>query len=330
MKCGGGWLHTHAHGVSNQGMTEHTHSHSHSHAHGSGKGLGIALGLTLAFAFVEAVAGWWANSLALLSDAGHMLTDSMALGLATVAAWLSGRGPSPRHSYGLGRAELLSAMVNAVLMLGVATAIVAAAIGRLQAPPVEIRGAALTVVALLGFGINLLAAWLLARERRNINVRAALIHVMSDLLGSVAAFVSGIVILTTGWTPIDAVLSFVIVALILYSSLSLLREAVHGLMEGVPFDISMEEVGHAIVEEEGVVSVHDLHIWSLSSQRVALSAHIVTARLDGWADLLLRLQTMLAQRFGIEHVTLQPESVEQPVHFYRRRSDRFLRSRLGG
>lgn len=283
----------------------HDHSGHHHHA-GSGRALTLSLSLTLLFAAVEAGAGWWSGSLALLGDAGHMITDGLSLGFAALAAWLATRPPSPRHSYGLGRIELLAALLNALFMIAVVAAITAAAVERLLAPrPVE--GTAVTVVAAVGLVINVVVAWTLSRSQQNINVRGALLHVLGDLLGSVAALVAGVVITITGWTPIDPILSLVIAALILFSSVRLLRDALHLLLDGVPSTLDLATVGRALAELEGVAEVHDLHIWHIAAERVALSAHLqiddprlCQQRLDA-ARLLLR------DRFGIDHVTLQPE-----------------------
>jgi cobalt-zinc-cadmium efflux system protein len=269
----------------------------------------LAVGLTLGYAVVEAVGGWLAGSLALLSDAGHMLTDSTALGLAALAASLARRPPSPRHSYGLGRLETLAALFNALLMMALLTGVSAAAVDRLL-DPAPVRGSIVTWIALIGLFVNIAAAWLLMGRRDNVNVRAALLHVMGDLLGSIAALVSGVVILYTGWMPIDPILSLFIALLILVSSLRLLREVLHTLLEGVPMHLDLEEVGRAMAGVEGVLSVHDLHIWSLSAETTALSAHVVLRRIDGWEPVFGRLRELLAERFGIEHLTLQPEPVE--------------------
>ncbi len=282
------------------------HGHHH-HAPSSQRRLIAALALTLSFAGVEAVAGWWSGSLALLGDAGHMLTDSLALGLAAAASMLANRPPSKRHSYGLGRTEILAALANALVMLLLVALISAEAVKRLQ-EPVAVQGLAVIGVAAIGLGVNLVAAWLLAGGRDNLNVRAALLHVMGDLLGSVAALVSGVVILYTDWTTIDPILSLIIVGLILFSSLRVLREALHALMEGVPPQFDLAEVGRALAAVEGVESVHDLHIWSLSASHSALSAHVVLRDAADWPEILDALEALLRERFRIEHFTLQPES----------------------
>ena len=285
---------------------EHHHDHGHSHASSSRRVLFLSLLLTIGFAIVEAVAGWFSGSLALVGDAAHMLTDGLSLGFAAFASWLATRAPSRRHSFGLGQVELLAAFVNALFMIAIVVAISTAAVDRLMHPrPVE--GETVTIVAVIGLLINLLVAWLLSRSHHNINVRGALLHVLGDLLGSVAALVSGVVITVTGWTPVDPLLSLVIVALILFSSLRLLREGLHLLIGGVPFSTSLVEVGNTMAKIDGVVEVHDLHIWSLSAERMALSAHLVIDDLSHWPQILIAAQHLIDEHFGIDHVTLQPE-----------------------
>ncbi|MBZ0089271.1 MAG: cation diffusion facilitator family transporter, partial [Thermoanaerobaculia bacterium] len=244
-------------------------------------------------------------------DAGHMASDAASLALAAVAAWVAQRPPSRRHSYGFGRVELFAGLANSLALLALVGWLAVSAIHRLRAP-LAVAGEAVSLTAALGLGINLLVAWLLHRGGRNLNIRAALLHVLGDLLGSVAALVAGVVILATGWTPIDPLLSLLIGALLVVSSLRLAREALHALMEGVPLHLSLPDIGQAMAAVEGVLSVHDLHIWSLSGERVALSAHVVLRDLDAWPELLVRLRARLAERFHIEHVTLQPEIAGSP------------------
>lgn len=268
--------------------------------------------LTLGFAFVEAVAGWWTGSLALIADAGHMLTDSTALGLAALAALLARRPPSARHTYGLVRAEVLAALVNGLLMLGLITFIAIEAVERFHQPR-DVHGEAVIVVASIGLLLNLLVAWRLSRGPRDLNTRAALLHVIGDLLGSVAAITAGAVILMTGWTPIDPLLSLLVAGLILFSAWRLLSEALHVLLEGVPQGIDLQEVGRNLAALDGVLSVHDLHIWTLSSGKIALSAHLTLKSLDDWPRILLQARTLLSKRHDIGHVTLQPEVEDNPV-----------------
>lgn len=278
----------------------------------AGHGLVMALSLTLLFAGVEAGAGVWAHSLALLSDAGHMFSDTLALGLSLFALWLAHRPPSARHSYGYVRSEILVALVNSLVLLAVVIAIVVAAIDRLRHPqPVD--GLAVMVVAAIGIIVNVAVVAALSREAQSLNTRSAILHVLGDLLGSAAALIAGAVIYFTGWMPIDPILSMVIAALILYSTLRLLREVVNILMEGVPTHLDLPVVGRRMAEVAAVLSVHDLHIWTLSSGTQALSAHIVIDDPAHWGDLLQTLQAMLESEFAISHVTLQPEILNPPV-----------------
>lgn len=281
-------------------------NHHHHHTHSDGKTLIWGFALTAGFAVVEGVSGWWAGSLALFGDAGHMISDATALGFAALAARVAKQPPSARHSYGLGRAEVVAAIVNSLLMVAVVVAIAIAAILRLRTPT-PVAGETVMGVALAGLLINIGVAWILSRGEHTLNTRAALMHVMGDLLGSLAALSAGAVIYFTGWTPIDPILSLFICALILFSALRLLREALHVIMEGVPLNLDLREVGQAMAATPGVTSVHDLHIWTLSSGQVVLSAHIVIPDITRWEDTLATLRELIHQRFDIEHVTLQPE-----------------------
>lgn len=306
----------------------HDHGHpAHSHAHSAPlmarNTLWAALLLTLGFAAVEALAGWWAGSLALLGDAGHMVTDASALALAALAAWVALRPPSARHSYGLGRAEVVVALLNGVFMLVVVSGILVAAIKRLQAPQ-EVMAGTVMVVASLGLLTNLAVALLLSRGEKTLNTRAALLHVMADMLGSIAALLSGVVIYFTSWSAIDPILSLFICVLILYSSVNLLRDVLHVIMEGVPRNLDLPEIGRALASVKGVTSVHDLHIWSVSSGVVALSAHVVVRELSVWEDVLAGMRKLLQERYHIEHVTLQPEPlthVLRPLRYPRAQGD---------
>ncbi|MBK9595428.1 MAG: cation transporter [Rhodocyclales bacterium] len=285
---------------------DHHHGHAHTHAHGHTAYLPAALAVTLLYAGVEAGAGWWAGSLALLSDAGHMLTDALALALASAAAWAARRPPTARLSFGLQRIEILAALGNAGFMLAVIIGIAWSAADRLL-HPVPVQGLVVTGVALVGLAVNIGVAWLLAHGEETLNTRAALLHVLGDLAGSVAALASGLVIQFTGWMPADPLLSLLICALILFSTLRLAREAVHALLEGVPPGLTLPDVGRRMAAVDGVVSVHDLHIWSLSSRRAALSAHVVVRDLESWPQILAETTELLHSAFDIDHSTLQPE-----------------------
>ena len=266
----------------------------------------FALVVTLGYALVEFIAGAAFHSLALMSDAGHMLSDALALGLAAFASWVGSRPAGSRHSYGFARAEVVAAFVNGLAMLLIVVVIAVESIERLLDPQ-PVAGLGVMVVAIFGLLANLFVALLIGRGERNLNTRGVLIHVIGDLIGSVAAITAGAVIYYTGWQPIDALLSLVIAALILGSTVRLLLDALHVLMEGVPAGLRIEEIGSAIGALTGVRAVHDLHVWNISSGQVALSAHVGLDNLDNWAPLLESARQMLQSRFAIAHVTLQPE-----------------------
>ena len=292
-------------------MAEHHHHHGHVHAHAD-QTLSLAALVTVIFALAEALGGWWTGSLALLSDAGHMFTDAGALILGALAAWMARRPPSTRHSYGLGRAEVVAAMVNATVMLGIVAAIAYEGFVRLK-EPTAVNGTVAAFIAAVGLVVNLWVMRRLAPHHHDMNARAARLHDIGDVLGSIAALVSGAVIAATDWTLIDPIASLVICALIAVSAVRLMRESLHALMEGVPHDLSVEAIGAEMARVDGVLSVHDLHVWTLSGTRTALSAHVVVRNLGEWDRLLADLQQRLQEHFGIDHVTLQPESTVRPL-----------------
>jgi cobalt-zinc-cadmium efflux system protein len=299
--------HTHQHADARVSLDRGTTQAQHHVGHEQGGStLFKALFFTLAFAIVEAIAGVWSGSLALLSDAGHMLTDSTALGLAALAAWLAQKPPSNKHTYGLVRLEILAALFNSLLMFGLITFIVIEAIHRL-ANPQPVMGGAVMLVAFIGLLVNLIVAWMLKHGGDGINTRAALLHVMGDLLGSIAALISGAVIWATGFMPIDPMLSLLVSGLILLSAWRLLMESLHVLMEAVPAHVSLDNVAFDLNEIPGVRRVHDLHIWTLSSGQIALSAHLELDSFDDWDRILKVSRARLDQSHGIRHVTLQAE-----------------------
>lgn len=299
-------------------MAEHHHHHDHDDHHhhraapAPGSALRAAATLTIAFALVEAVGGWWTGSLALLSDAGHMVTDGAALALGAIAAWVARRPPSQRHSYGLGRAEVLAALVNAGAMLVIVVALAYEAIVRLESPK-PVQGAIAALIALAGLVLNLWVMHRLSPHGHDMNTRAARLHVLGDALGSIAALVSGVLIALAGWNSVDALASLFICVLIGVSAVRLLRESLHALMEGVPHGLSVEAIGAEMASVEGVLSVHDLHVWTLSGSRAALSAHVMVKSLQQWDKTLHALQVRLHEKYDIDHVTLQPETGTRPL-----------------
>lgn len=287
----------------------HGHSHGHDHHHhapSSVKILIIAVFLAFGFAAVEAFFGWYAHSLALMSDAGHMASDGLGLILAAFAAWVAAKPPSEGHTYGYGRAEVLGAWASSLLILGIAIVIIVEAVRRLHEPE-AVHGTTIIWVALIGVFINLLIAYVLTRGEKTLNIRAAIIHVLGDLAGTVAALIAGAVIYYTGWMPIDAILSIFISILILISSYRILKESMVVLMEGVPHHLDVNDVGKAMVKANNVDAVHDLHIWTLSSGVVLLSAHVDIDDYQHWDSILTELTEILEHEFSITHITLQPE-----------------------
>ena len=299
-------------------MHDHAGHHHHDHHdHGAGndahqraprgsRALVIAVLLTGGYAFVELFGGLWAGSLALLADAGHMATDAAALLFALGASVIARRPPSERHSYGLARAEILAAFVNALAMLAVVIWLFIESIQRLR-DPTPVNGASVFVIAFIGLLLNLVVAWTLSREEENINTRAALLHVLGDLLGSVAAIAAGAIIYFTGYLEIDPLLSMLVGGLILRSTLGMLRETANMLLDGVPKHIDYQQVGRALAHIQGVRSVHDLHVWAMAPGRCALSAHVLVDDIAQWPAVLGRARALLRTQFRIEHVTLQPE-----------------------
>jgi cobalt-zinc-cadmium efflux system protein len=275
------------------------------------RALKAGLALTAGFALVEAIGGWLAGSLALISDAGHMATDAASFVVALIAQVVARRPPSASASYGHARAEVLAAFVNALAMLALVVWIAVEAVQRML-QPVPVVGGAVMAIAAIGLAINVLVAFLLMRARESINARGALLHVVGDILGSVAALVAGAVIVFTGWMPIDPILSIAVALLILRSTLSLLRESGGVLMEHVPGHLSYESIGRALCALPGVTGVHDLHVWNMTADRAAISAHMTLTDGERWPATLAAAERLLASEFGIDHVTLQPTWPAQP------------------
>ncbi len=310
----------HGHHAEHAEHAEHLHDHgsgdakhNHSHVPKNVSKLIWALSLTLGFALVEAATGWFAHSLALISDAGHMMTDAAALGLALIAQIIAQRPPSEKHSFGFGRSEALAAFINAIAMLLLVAWIIFEAISRFSHPS-EVNGKSVMIVAGLGFLLNVVVAWMLTHGESNLNTRAALVHVMGDLLGSVAAFAAGIIVIFTGWMQIDPLLSILVSLLILKSTIGVLRDSYHFLMQGVPHHIDYIQVGTDLKTIEGVISVHDLHVWEMSHGESALIGHLEVENLLNWPSILGQVKAMLLSKYGIDHITIQAETHDMAHH----------------
>jgi cobalt-zinc-cadmium efflux system protein len=294
-------------------MTESHDQDEKDHAHA---GLGllprrrllIALGLTASFLAVEVVAGLVSGSLALLSDAGHMLTDAGALVLALWAQALGSRPRSGRRTFGYRRAEILAAAVNGVVLGITAIIVIVEAVKRFASPP-SIHGYPMLVVAAVGLLINLLAAWVLSRGGKgDMNLRAAAAHVMADAAGSVAAIVAAVLILAFGWTIADPITSIAISALILVSAWRLLRDASNVLMEGAPASVDVAALERLTRETPGVLAVHDLHVWSIVEDSPVITAHVVLEPGAHGVEVARNVGRRLEEAFGQAHVTVQPEA----------------------
>ena len=288
--------------------------HAHGHGHGTHarsaadrRALGAALVLVLAFAVVEVAGGVFADSLALLADAAHMLSDGLALGLALFASWLAGRPVTAGRSFGYRRAEILAAFANGALLVGLAIWIFIEAARRLSDPP-QVGGATILAIGAAGILVNVAAARVLWRAGGgSLNVRAALRHVLADLLGSIGVVAAGLLVLVTGWEQADPVVSILIGVLVLASSGSVLRESTGILLEAAPPGIDAEQVGRAMASYPGVVGIHDLHVWTITSGFPSLSAHVVVESGANCHAIRLELQRVLHDRFGLDHTTLQVE-----------------------
>jgi cobalt-zinc-cadmium efflux system protein len=284
------------------------HPHAHADAgEADARRLGAAFALIVAFMVAEVVAGIVGSSLALLSDAGHMLTDAFALGLALAALRLAERPPRGSYTFGMRRVEILSAQINGLTLLLLGGLIVYEGVRRLVEPP-DVEGALVVVVAVVGIGVNLLAARMIAgARRRSLNVEGAFRHVVTDLFAFVATAIAGAVILIWGFDRADGVASLLVAALMLWASYGLLRESGRIFMEAAPRGLDPQQIGETLAAEDGVVEVHDLHVWEVTSGMPAISAHMIVGSDVDCHEARWRAARLLEERFGVEHSTLQVE-----------------------
>ena len=289
------------------------HGHDHDARRvGSAGALGLALALTAGYTVVEVVAGFLTDSLALLADAAHMLSDNVSIALALVAVRLARRPATPERTYGFKRAEVLAALANGVALVVLAMWIFYEAIQRLDDPP-EVLGGWMLAVGVVGIGVNVAAGAILFRAREgSLNVEAAFRHVLADLLGSVGVVVAAVVILATGWLAADPIASILIGVLVLASSWSILRDSTSILLESAPKGMDTRAVGERLARAQGVVEVHDLHVWTITSGFPALSAHVLVGRGEDCHGRRRELEALLRDEFGIEHTTLQVDHVSDP------------------
>ncbi len=299
------------------GGDAHAH-HRHARVSGSRQRLSIVLVLTALYMVAEALGGWWTGSLALLADAGHMLADVAALALALIAVWFGARPATSSKTFGYYRLEILAALINGVALVLISLFIFYEAYHRWDAPP-EVRSTPMIFVASGGLLVNIICAWLLHGDHKDdLNVRGAWLHIMGDALGSVGAIIAGALMALYGWYLADPLVSALIGLLIVWSSWNLIRESTNVLLEGTPAHINLAAVEDAILETDGVENVHDLHIWTITSGREALSAHVIHAYAISQPELLKELRTKLYDRFGVDHLTIQmetPDFEDETFHF---------------
>lgn len=307
---GHGVPHDPGHGHGHGHQHEHGHGHDHAHSHGASGGLGIAFWLIGGFTIVEGVGGYWSGSLALLADAGHMFVDTLALALAYFAHRLARRPASHARSFGHSRLQVLAAFVNSLLLLAIVVAIIVEAVQRLMAPH-PINAPLALGVALAGAAVNLLAAWLLHGDEHDLNVRAAYLHVLSDLAGSGAAVLAALLVMTTGWLAADPWLSLVVTALIARGAWQLLRHSAHVLQEGTPQGFEADALaGHLVRSVPAITDVHHVHAWSLTPRETLLTLHARLAPGADAVDALAALKRVLVADYAITHSTIQLEAAE--------------------
>ena len=286
------------------------HDHAHGHGHGSGEDarrLGLALALIVTFMAVEVVAGILAHSLALLSDAAHMLTDAGALAMSLVVLRLAARPAGGNRTFGLRRSEILSAQANGAALLVLGGLVVYGAVRRLVSPP-PASGGWILVVALVGIAVNLVATWQLAgANRQSLNVEGSFQHVLNDLYAFIATAVAGGLILATGWVRADPVAALFVAALMLRAAWRLLRDSGRVLLDIAPAGLPVDEIGTAMASHPGVVEVHDLHVWEVTTEFPTLSAHVLVEPGADCHGIRRELEALLHDHFGLEHTTLQVE-----------------------
>lgn len=288
----------------------HEHSHSHNHTHNANKkALTVSFFLIAGFMFVEFIGGYLTNSLALISDAGHMLSDAVALGLSLSALIFGARAATSSKTYGYKRFEILAALLNGVVLVLLSVFIFKEAIERLSSPP-HVIGRGMMIISIIGLIINIIVAYILHTQgstEENLNVRSAFMHVIGDLLGSVGAIVAAILIMLFGWYIADPIASMIVSLLVLYSGWNVLKESVNILMEAKPSNIDSEQVVNILKSIDGVEDIHDLHIWMITSDFSVMTAHL---RVDSKSDrdlILEKVKNLINKEFGIKHVTIQLE-----------------------
>jgi cobalt-zinc-cadmium efflux system protein len=283
------------------------HNHSHNHAANYGRAFAIGIALNVLFVVVETIVGWQVDSLALLSDAGHNLSDVLGLLVAYGGLYLARLRPNQKHTYGLGRATILAALFNAMILLIAIGGIVWEAVGRFS-HPVPIQGGIVMLVAAMGVVINGITAWLImSGNKEDINLRGAFLHMTADALVSLGVVIAGAMFIWTGWAWLDPAISLVIAVVILWSTWDLLRQALHLSLDGVPVSITLDKVKNYLTVQPNVIEIHDLHVWAMSTSEIALTVHLVMRDGHPGNEFLCRVAEELHDNFTIGHVTIQIE-----------------------
>ncbi|MBB4035176.1 cobalt-zinc-cadmium efflux system protein [Dysgonomonas hofstadii] len=306
----------------NHNHDDHTHSHNHSHSghshthNANKKALTISFILITSFMFVEFIGGYLTHSLALISDAGHMLSDAVALGLSLSALIFGARAATHSKTYGYKRFEILAALLNGIVLVLLAIFIFKEAIDRLSDPP-QVMGKGMMIISVIGLIINIIVAYILHSQgstEDNLNVRSAFMHVIGDLLGSVGAIVAAILIMLFGWYIADSIASMIVSVLVLYSGWNVLKESVNILMEAKPYGINFDEVMKLLKSIDGVEDIHDLHIWMITSDFSVMTAHLKVKKDMDRDAILEKAKSVIETKFGIRHVTIQIEGREVCPH----------------
>lgn len=302
--------HTHDHHGHDHGHSHLGHHHHHDTREGNKKGLLFALIITSGIMFLEFFGGLFTGSLALLSDSGHMLSDAVSLLLSLIAMWFATKAASPNKTYGFYRFEILAALFNGVTLFIIAGFIVWEAIGRFSDPPTVASGS-MMLIALVGLLANILSAWSLMRKgdvKGNVNLRSAYLHVIGDALGSVGAIIAGLLMYFFNWYVADPIISVLVALLILKSAWGVITHAIHVLMEGTPITIDQDKVKQVLSKIKGVINVHDLHIWTITSGLDSLSCHLLIEDSADSQEILQQAIHLIEQQFKIEHTTIQIET----------------------
>jgi len=306
----------HPHHLHDDDHDHHGHSHDHGHSHALAQDadrryLGLALALLLGFTVVEVVVGLIAGSLALISDAGHLLTDAAAIALALWAMHLARRPAAGSYTFGLKRAEILSAQINGLSLLLLSVWFIVEAVIRLVTPP-RVDGALVTIVATVGIGVNLAAVWVMSKaNRQSLNVEGSFQHILTDLYAFIATAVAGALVWWTGWNRIDSIAALVVAALMFKAGFALVRDSGRVFLEAAPRGLEPAAIAEAMRAMHGVTAVQDLHVWEVTSGMPALSAHLFVSRTLDCHDTRRQVQAMLVERFAISHVTLQTDHADE-------------------